>query len=359
VSDHTVEKFEREHGEQENEYLKLWEESPVYKQTCAGGIVRTSNFDAEEKFYSQYANGLVGGVLRAYNYHHNLILRPDDFWVAILTQLSFYVNARAEQLRDKFVDFQEKKELIVYGGGTLLTADYDSLVDQLTQQIAANLKDDSIRSWVIPQFSTTKPGDQMVCGIVLMSIVQKYFSYKMSLLCGIPNITLLGTVEDYKILSQKVDRLLEFQIAGDDSMKKWHTMLQFVCTNLIASKMDFPDKKFWQCICSYIGNGSGPRFLSGWISTFCVFNETGQWQGSHLVKCKPLSKKFVKLDTNDIPSGIVNVPLSIDDNGTQIETRMLAGSFMCSLPNDSTLQPRLDFCIAKIDSTKQQTGKFW
>jgi hypothetical protein len=54
--------------------------------------------------YSQ-SLGLVGAVFAAYNEHHNLILRPDDFWQAILTQFGFYVTGNAEQLRDRFVDF--------------------------------------------------------------------------------------------------------------------------------------------------------------------------------------------------------------------------------------------------------------
>eukprot|EP00957_Ditylum_brightwellii_P024538 1852407-Ditylum_brightwellii.AAC.1 len=49
--------------------------------------------------------GLVSAIMDAYNHHHNLILRPDDVWQAILTQFSFYVNANAEELRDRFVDF--------------------------------------------------------------------------------------------------------------------------------------------------------------------------------------------------------------------------------------------------------------
>lgn len=61
--------------------------------------------------------GLVSAALDAYNTHHNLILRPDDVWQAILTQFSFYVNANAEELRDCFVDFDGKKTLVIVMGG--------------------------------------------------------------------------------------------------------------------------------------------------------------------------------------------------------------------------------------------------
>jgi len=60
----------------------------------------------------------------AYNSHHELILRPDDFWQAIVTQFSFYVNANAEALRDKIVDHEGKKELVVVVEGNFNTIDY-------------------------------------------------------------------------------------------------------------------------------------------------------------------------------------------------------------------------------------------
>jgi hypothetical protein len=44
-------------------------------------------------------NGFVNAVIRAYGHHHALVIRPDDVWLSILTQFSFYVNANAELLR--------------------------------------------------------------------------------------------------------------------------------------------------------------------------------------------------------------------------------------------------------------------
>lgn len=46
-------------------------------------------------------NGLVHTLLKAYCSHHAVSIRPDDVWLAILTQFSFFVNANAEELQDK------------------------------------------------------------------------------------------------------------------------------------------------------------------------------------------------------------------------------------------------------------------
>jgi len=52
-------------------------------------------------------------LFKVYNDHHELVLRPDDFWQAINVQFSYYVNANGEALRDHFVNHEGQKELIV------------------------------------------------------------------------------------------------------------------------------------------------------------------------------------------------------------------------------------------------------
>jgi Domain of unknown function (DUF4419) len=59
-------------------------------------------------------NGFVETVIQAYNGHHALIIRPDDVWLAILTQFNFFVNGRAEMLRSHFVHHEGQRHLVVY-----------------------------------------------------------------------------------------------------------------------------------------------------------------------------------------------------------------------------------------------------
>jgi len=48
-------------------------------------------------------NGLVEAAVHAWNHHNDLVLRPDDFWSAILSQLNFYTNMHAERRRNIFL----------------------------------------------------------------------------------------------------------------------------------------------------------------------------------------------------------------------------------------------------------------
>jgi hypothetical protein len=67
------------------------------------------------------SNGFVCAVFDAYSQHHHLSIRPEDVWFTILSQLSFYINTHAEELRSSFVAHEGQKELVVSGVGTIQT----------------------------------------------------------------------------------------------------------------------------------------------------------------------------------------------------------------------------------------------
>ena len=115
-------------------------------------------------------NGLVHTVVDAYNQHHALVLRPDDIWLCILTQFNLFVNGqgRAEQLRSVFVAHEGKKELVIEGTGTRYTADYGDMASRMTNLIEENIVDPSLRTWIIPSFTTTTTTDVVVANCVPM-----------------------------------------------------------------------------------------------------------------------------------------------------------------------------------------------
>lgn len=125
-------------------------------------------------------NGFVRAVIDAYSGHHNLLIRPDDVWLAILTQFNIYVNAHPEDLRHHFVAHEGKKDLEVGAIGSTETYDWAKFPLEIGKLIEDNVTDPELRSWIIPDFSTTTAIDKFVCSIVMMSTLQHYFSYKCS-----------------------------------------------------------------------------------------------------------------------------------------------------------------------------------
>ena len=292
--------------------------------------------------------GLVDVATIAYNKHHDLVWRPDDVWQAILTQFSLYVTHSSEKLRDQFVEFKGKCQLEIKAFGTLFTVDFGNLARRMVdEQIVENIKDPSIADWLIPKFTTTTENDRIVASISMMATLQSYFEYKFYLECGLPSITLLGTVDDWKLLRSKVDRLLEFD-TKDGLMKKWLELLTVVLDEFVETKCGVDNMEFWDQICHYESRGSGSTYLSGWITTFAVFDEDGKWQGDRreVQRFREIIKiDWPVIDTQDVPSGATAVPVLIDDNGTEYEGHMIAGHFAYD-GNDTTVQPRVDWCIS-------------
>jgi len=252
------------------------------------------------------------------------------------------VNANSEKFRNTFVDFQGQKELVVICGGNLMTAPVGELAKQLTKEIQKNLVDEKVREWILPAFSTTTNTDEVVCSVVMMATLQKYFKYTIMTMCGLPQVTLLGTTEDYELLKKKVDKLPEYDL-GDGMLKEWHALLSPICEELIKSAQGKPELDFWNRICDH-HRGSGKDHLSGWLTAFCSFDDEGKWQGTIHSKFKT---PFIR--TSSVPSGLVSVPVLFDDNGKQYKTVMFAGSFCMDVVTPTKVQPRLDWGMALVD----------
>jgi len=236
--------------------------------------------------FSVRKNGLVRTIVEAYSGHHALVLRPDDIWLCILTQFNLFVNGegRAEQLRSVFVAHEGKKELIVYGGGNRYTVDYGAMAKRMTDLIEENVIDPTLRQWIIPNFTTTTPTDVVAASVVMMATLQAYFDYKFCTLCGLPYVTLLGEKADWDQIVQRIEKLKEY---GPETTA-WYHLLKPVVTRFARTFEDgFAESaencEFWNRAVHQESMGSGPSYLSGWVTAFCAFDETGKWIGGDIV----------------------------------------------------------------------------
>lgn len=289
-------------------------------------------------------NGFSEVCRLAYNKHHNLILDPNQVWISILLQFSLYVRANSEILREKFVDFEGKRCLIVNATGFLFTADYGKIIEEMAKtQITDNIKDRTVVDWLLPDFSTTTPKDIVIASTSIMSTFQEYFEYLAYLKCNLPSVTLKGNLEDWEKLRSKLDRLVEF-----DNEKKeltmWKELLVPIFDNFVLTKKGQGDPLWWNRIVNNIGGGSGPTFCSGWISCFGVFNKDGKWQGSEK-NPDPTKSEWPVINWDRIPSGIVSVPISVTDEKSYHCT-LFSGHFFAQASRDRfDLSPRSDWCI--------------
>ncbi|KAG1734608.1 hypothetical protein EDB19DRAFT_1638957 [Suillus lakei] len=312
-----------------------------------------------------HRNGFVHTILECYNDHRALIIRPDDVWLAIMTQFSCFVNGNAEAFQSLFLE--GKKELSLVMQQKRGEEDWDrvvrTLVATVNEHIQENVIDPELRQWIIPAFSTTTPLDVLVSGMVMMATVKEYFSFRITLLCGIPRVTLEGEKSDWEYILNRIEKLKEFGLKANT----WYHLLYPVLSGFVKA-FDDPNSQenldFWGKVAHYERLGSGKTWLSGWITGFMVFDEKGQWmpdkprqryQESELI-FDGISYPF--LDGDEIPAGYaqVNVTLQWEIGGKDYPTSLTAGSVgtrICS-SGDKTLSD-----VGERDSARPALGWWW
>lgn len=325
VTDHVARGWPRE---------KATSNEQLFKGSCRQEFKKSerlihSSFESsafEENHISPSENGFVYAAYDAYSNHHHLTIRPEDIWFAILSQTSFYINAHAEELRQNFVSHQRKKKLKVSSVGTIQELNVGQTVHELTEQIRDTVVDPELHTWIMPTFTTTAATDRAVASILMMGSMQQYFSYTSSMCCGLPSVTLLGERQDWLTIQRRLGKLREF---GREPAK-FATLLEPVLRGFIAS-FDAPDdasvRDFWGKI-THSQSGSGPTYLSGWITAFCFWSEKGRClhDDEDPDGCEMDGVRYHRVDTDRIPSGLAGVPLTVNDNGHKIHTRLVAGS---------------------------------
>ncbi|OQS03960.1 hypothetical protein THRCLA_03761 [Thraustotheca clavata] len=325
-----------------------------FQQEGCGTIVQSS--PSKGKF-GRTDSGFVKGIIEAYNHHHNLVLRPDDVWLAIMIQFGLYVNGNAENLRHIFVNHEGQRELKVIRKGSLFTVDFGSMAVKMVNLMNANLVDSTLGQWILPSFTTTTHHDTIVGSVVMMASMKKYFKYVFELECGIPEVTLLGTVEDWENIRQRIEKLQDY----GEVMHEWVEMLESILDEFILAAKNKPNVEFWRRVCHDISNGSGPTYISGWVSAFCVFNEDGKWQGSK--KCVDMggydfNSDYPIIDTNDIPPGYLTVDVLVIDNGVKHKSMMFAGHLAYEVRDETTIVPHLSWSIVLKDGTPKPKPKY-
>lgn len=204
-------------------------------------------------------NQLLAAVLMAYNNHINLRMRPDDLWLVIAQGISQYIENNAEDLCLKFMNHQGKEEIHVE------SESLETCIDLIKQALKRKVKSNFVEIMGC-DFTTSDDYSFAASTICIMSSMKHYFQYKVTLECGIPEIILDGTYEDWIRLMQKVDRIIAFNL----EIKKWLKEVRKILANFLDLYIGIVDEKFWsQIINTNVSWGSGGDThgnISGWIT---------------------------------------------------------------------------------------------
>ena len=242
------------------------------RKSMSLGVQRivTTSFSNEKNLIYQGKDAFYKTLVDAYANHQSVTLSPDMVWLVISQGFARYVNAHAEELRPKLVNHEGKMDLVIETDKDLMTEgiDWPILINDFASQIDKHTKD-NIAKTITSDFSTTGSVERVASQITLMESVKSYFEYIVEYFaCGIPSITLDGSVEDWKRVREKAMQLKKY------GLEKWIDSLDPILKEFILAADGKPNQIFWksmmkkQSVDRLAGGGCLPEMptkLDGWL----------------------------------------------------------------------------------------------
>lgn len=347
---------------------KLQLEKQLGKQLLA-----FSHNDTFEVIPDQGIHPLALAVHAAFSEHRPLLLTPDIIWIAIAQGFAQHINNHAETLRSRLVAHQGKQKLIVK---TQQINSEPQHWSEAAQQWALQIRDyvgADLYRLLECNFSTTTPITQTASHVVMMNAFQQYFDYVMSCVCGIPEITLLGTVEDWQSICDRVQMMAVYDLEW------WTARLLPICREFVETASGKPSLEFWRCIYKpepvY-----GAELITGWLTdlfpyltdSFTKAASVRNWileidrcELPNASSSEAWFERVVRgISPERLPLGISQAPFQlITPDGKEYSLELLAG--FIGVHQDShqqTLQPEIGWALRErsdrfaqlLDNIQQQ-----
>ncbi len=153
-----------------------------------------SNEKRNMALVSSKLNPFVFAVHTAYAEHRPLSLSPDMIWLLICQGFTKHVDYHSEELRDRFVQFPDKKKIKINTEWFSLDFHkgsqnnpwhlvFPAFADSINKYVGNNFS-----TLIVSEFSTTTLADKIAFEVTLMDAVSSYFDYEILTSCGIPQI---------------------------------------------------------------------------------------------------------------------------------------------------------------------------
>lgn len=284
-------------------------------------------------------HSFFNGMYLAYAGHRPFVLSPDMIWLLVSQGFARHVNANPEVVRGAFADFSGRTTLKVASAEIELdnrdAVSWEKVFPGFSKQIAAHAGEGVVQL-LTSDFSTTTPVEKIASQITLMEAMKPYFEYVVTrIVCGIPEISLRGTPDDWQKVLDKTRQL------GGYGLGWWTKELEPLLEEFVRASQGDVDKKFWRNMfkCHTPKIYGAPRVIDGWIVKFFPYDKHGKRNGLKVLDGdKSLPDEIVKVDL-----------VYVDDrSGDRTLLELWAGFFGLEQNSCSfALTPRIGWMIRK------------
>ena len=303
-------------------------------------------------------NALAQAAHDAFYEHYPLVISPDAVWLCLAQGFARHVNQNAEKLRKRFVLFEGKKTLVVDRPDMELgtPGPWHEVIAEFSQQIGGHIG--KTRDLIVCDFSTTSLVERIASEVVLMDAFQGYFTYEMMCGCGIPEVTLLGTLEDWRSIRRRAAVFSEY------GLEKWTKALLPVLDELVRTAEGTVDTQFWRSFFRY-ESGSGSSELTGWILTLFPYLDALTYDPAKRTSVRtPVPNQYLNdwkrrfgpkdqmrndgADLGSLPTGMASAPVACTDVRTNVTTNLRFVGGLFGVTQDAAthaLQPEAGWAI--------------
>lgn len=282
-------------------------------------------------------HGLMQAVHLAYQNHYPLVLSPDDLWLCLAQGFSLHVLSNAEAMRDRFVPGTAagtKERIEIYRDFFVKgcsTNDWPGCFDEFSIKIGERIGEEKIRL-VRSNFSTTTGVEKAASEVVLMEAMSSFFEYRVMTLCGIPEITLLGTVADWTDIMVRAQALAEYCPSA------WIEKLVPITLQFVQAASGNPDVRFWEDIYKHHQGGSGGPHISGWIDYLFPYLGKGRLN------------RFNHNGPDEYPPGLSTAPFTWVYYTTEYNMEFIGGFVGAHQDSELRVRPSIGWAVKDADS---------
>jgi hypothetical protein len=244
---------------------------------------------------------LLAAAHLAFSQHRPLALSPDMVWVAVAQGLAQHVRNHAERLRGRFVGHQGKLTLQVertdLHRGSPENA-WGEVVHDFSRSVRAHLG--ARYDELVADFSTTGPAERAACEVALLDAFRPYFEYRVYCVCGIPEVTLEGTADDWRRLREKLEHVAPYDLDW------WLPSLRRVADQFVRAAAGDVDLTHWKDLYKQ-EQAYGADVVNGWLVQLVPYLKNGR-TGNFTVRNPLLEDPDAEVSTDLLPSGVSQVP---------------------------------------------------
>jgi hypothetical protein len=203
---------------------------------------------------------LLSAVGRAFAEHRRLVLSPDAVWLTIAQGVAQHVRLHAEQLRPRLVGHAGRKRLTVTVDGSMPEdgASWQDVVERFGKLLAGEISKAELFEC---DFSTSTEVERIAGRVVMLDAYSPYFAFWLKCVCGIPSVTLTGTVEDWGKVRARIDSLPVF------GLDTWCRSLVPITDQFVRAAGGDADTTFWRRIYNPV-DAYGSERITGWAARF-------------------------------------------------------------------------------------------